>query len=267
MKRVEIDKIPIHLPEKIEKICLGARIYDSSCSPEARVYYIDRDEGYYLKSSAVGSLEREACMTEYFYKKGIGAEVISYTSGECDLLMTRAVCGEDCTYRAYLDDPKRLCDTLAENLRMLHEMNASDCPINDCVSEYIARAKENFRSDRYNKEHFPDSFGYRTAEEAWDVLSRGSDEIKSEVLIHGDYCLPNIMLNNWKLSGFIDLGQACIGDRHMDLFWGRWSIGFNLSLVGRGDGERFGERFLDAYGRDKVDTNKLKVISAAEVFL
>ena len=266
MKRVEIEKIPIYLPEKIDKICLGARIYDSSCSPEARVYFIDRDGGYYLKSGAVGSLAKEARMTEYFSKKGLGAEVISYVSGDVDLLLTRAVMGEDCTHRTYLDDPKRICDSLAENLRMLHETEASDCPRKDCVSEYIARAKENYLSDRYNKEHFPDSFGFRSGQEAWEVLSVGAKEIKNEVLIHGDYCLPNVMLNNWKFSGFIDLGQAGIGDRHIDLFWGRWSIGFNLSLVGRGDGEKYGERFLDAYGRDKVDSYKMKIISAAEVF-
>ena len=70
MKRILIDKIPARLPEEIERLCRGARIYDSSCSPEARVFFIDRDGGMYLKCAVGGSLKREAQMTEYFHKKG-----------------------------------------------------------------------------------------------------------------------------------------------------------------------------------------------------
>ncbi len=50
----------------------GASIYDSSCSPEARVYFIDKGNGYYLKCSDSGELEKEAEMAEYFYSKGLG---------------------------------------------------------------------------------------------------------------------------------------------------------------------------------------------------
>ena len=60
MKKTLIDKIPLALPEEIEKICRGADIYDSSCSPEARVYFIDRDGGYYLKVGGAGKLRQEA---------------------------------------------------------------------------------------------------------------------------------------------------------------------------------------------------------------
>ena len=40
----------------------GARLYDSSCSPEARVLYIEKDDGLYLKSAPLGTLSREADM-------------------------------------------------------------------------------------------------------------------------------------------------------------------------------------------------------------
>ncbi|MBO7197080.1 MAG: aminoglycoside 3'-phosphotransferase [Clostridia bacterium] len=269
MKKNEISCIPIALPNEMARICRGARIYDSSCSAEARVYYIDRDGGYYLKSAKAGTLKREALMTEYFYKKGLGAEMLSYLSAEGDLLLTRAVAGEDCTEAKYLDEPGRLCDLLAERLRALHETEASDCPIMR-IEEYLARAKANYFSDNYNKEHFPDSFGYRSGEEAYKVLCEGRSLLKNEVLLHGDYCLPNIMLDGWKFSGFIDLDHAGLGDRHIDLFWGRWSMGFNLMIHGKmteGEAKRYEERFLDAYGRDKIDNYSLSIIAAAEVLL
>lgn len=253
------------LPDKIGQLCEGAKIYDSSCSPEARVYFIDRDGGYYLKTAAAGSLKCEAEMTEYFSKKGLGARVLSYISGDSDIMLTTAVRGEDCTYKKYLEDPRRLAGLMGEQLRALHEIDAKDCPIPDVTSDYIARAEENYFADSYNKEHFPDSFGYRSGEEAYQVLTEGKDMLKNEVLIHGDYCLPNIMLDDWRFSGFIDLGDAGIGDRHVDLFWGRWTIGFNLRMIGARYDKAYEDRFFDAYGRDKIDENKLKTVAAISV--
>jgi len=128
------------------------------------------------------------------------------------------------------------------------------------TAEYIARAEQNYRTGNYDRSHFPDSFGYRSAEEAFAVLQDGKGTLKSDVLIHGDYCLPNIMLDGWALSAFIDIDGGGVGDRHIDLFWGAWTLGFNLNT------DKYRDRFLDAYGRDKVDNDILKIVAAAEVF-
>ncbi|MBO5747177.1 MAG: aminoglycoside 3'-phosphotransferase [Clostridia bacterium] len=259
MKKVKIDKI-VGVPKEFDVFLKGAEIFDSSCSPEARVYYIKSADGLYLKTAAKGTLQREALMTDYFHKKGLGAEVIDFKSLDNDWFLTTAVKGEDCVNEIYLSDPKRLCDTLAVTLRALHEIDFSDCPIKDRVSEYLTLAEENFETGNYDKSHFPDSFGYRSAKEAYKVLQEGKGALKNEVLIHGDYCLPNIMLDDWKFSDFIDVGNGGVGDRHIDLFWGTWTLWFNLNT------NDYYNRFLDAYGRDKVDTEILKTVAAAEVF-
>lgn len=260
MKRTLLDKIPDGLPDEVGRLLEGARIYDSSCSPEARVYFIDKDEGYYLKVAAAGTLAREAQMTAYFHSKGLGAEVLQYRSCDKDYFLTARVRGEDCVHEAYLGDPKRLCDLIATELRRLHEIDASDCPVRDRMGEYVALAEKNYREDNYDKSFFPDSFGYRSGEEAYAVLQAGRGAFRNEVLLHGDYCLPNIMLDDWKLSAFIDVGNGGVGDRHVDLFWGIWTLGFNLKTY------EYSDRFLDAYGRDKVNKDILKIVAAAEVF-
>ena len=84
--------------------------------------------------------------------------------------------------------------------------------------------------------------------------------MRRDVLIHGDYCLPNIMLDHWRFSGFIDLGFDGIGDRHIDLFWGTWTLWFNLKT------DKYRDRFYDAYGRDCIDSEQIRVVAAAEVF-
>ena len=260
MKKTLLTSLPEEIPADFQAILKGAPIYDSSCSPEARVYFLDRDGGYYLKRSGAGMLRREAEMTSFFHSKGMGAEVLRYlTSGEHDWLFTSAVAGEDCTHDAYRSDPRRLCDTVATELRRLHETDFSGCPVPDRNREYLALADENYRTDHYDKSHFPDSFGYRSAEEAYAVLQEGRGAFRREVLLHGDYCLPNIMLSDWRLSGFIDVGNGGVGDRHIDLFWGIWTLWFNLKT------DAYRDRFLDAYGRDLVDEEMLRVVAAAEV--
>ncbi len=259
MNKTLLDVLP-EFPEYISKIILNAEVFDSSCSPEARVYYIKKNGGLYLKSAAKGTLQREALMTHYFHKKGLGAEVLDYISEEKDWLLTVAVQGDDGVNEKYLSDPKRLCDTLAIALRDLHETNFSDCPVKDRLTEYFTLAENNYRTGNFDKSHFPDSFGYRSAEEAYRVMQEGKSALKNDVLIHGDYCLPNIMLNNWKFSKFIDVGNGGVGDRHIDLFWGTWTFWFNLHT------NEYYDRFLDAYGRDKVEIDVLKTVAAAEVF-
>lgn len=254
-------QIPGKVPQDIRRFISEADIYDSSCSPEARVYFIDKGNGYYLKCSGSGTLEKEAKMTEFFHSKGLGAEVLNYISDDGDWLLTTAVIGEDCTYEKYIMNPKRLCDTMACELRKLHETDYAECPVSDRTAEYLAEVERNYCTGNYDKAQFPDdSFGYHSAEEAYDVLTKGKDVLQSRVLLHGDYCLPNIILNDWKFSGFIDVGNGGVGDRHIDLFWGVWTLWFNLKT------NKYQERFLDAYGRDKADASVLKIIAAAEVF-
>lgn len=260
MKRTLLKSLPQDVPAEFLQFAAGTAIYDSSCSPEARVWLIDRDGGYYLKKNRAGELAREAEMTAYFHRKGLSAEVLAYRTDGYDWLLTAAVRGEDCTHQMYRDNPKRLCDTLAERLRALHEVDFSDCPVTDRTGEFLRLAEENYRTGNFDTSHFPDSFGYRSAEEAYAVLTAGKGVMKRDVLLHGDYCLPNIMLDNWQFSGFIDLGNAGVGDRHIDLFWGAWTLWFNLKT------DEYRDRFFDAYGRDCVDAELIRVVAAGEVF-
>ena len=248
-------------PKSLHPILSGGRVYDSSCSTRARVYYIDKDGGYYLKRSPEKSLAREAAMTKYFNSKGLAANVVEYfTSDGYDWMLTERVSGEDCTHAEYLADPERLCDTLAALLRELHEMNGDGCPVSDRMSGYFDKIKENYKSGEYDLSYLLPRVASLTVEEAYDLVMKNRDTLKSDTLLHGDYCLPNVMLDGWRFSGFIDLDGAGMGDRHVDLYWGAWTLKFNLKTdIYRG-------RFFDAYGRDRVDADMIDLVSVAEVF-
>jgi len=245
-------------PPELRPLLEGAKVFDSSCSAQARVLFIDRDSGYFLKTAAAGSLAREAEMTRYFHGKGLTVQS-AYFSQERDWLLTEKIPGEDCTAARYLEQPRRLCDTLAELLVTLHSMDHSGCPVRH-MDWYLADIPRKYRAGDYDSSHFPDSYGYASAEDAFRVLETKAHLLQSDTLLHGDYCLPNVILNGWKLGGFVDVGNGGIGDRHVDIFWALWSLGYNLKT------DKLRERFIDAYGRDKVDDERLRVVAAAEVF-
>ena len=259
MKRV-LTKLPEELPQAIMPYAQQAIIYDSSCSVRAQVYFLDKDAGFYLKKSEKGTLKKEAEMYNFFHRKGLAPEVIAYESGDYDWMLTRRVPGEDCIWQPYLDDPKRLCDTTARLLRQLHETDTQGCPISNRTADYISGAEKNYRAGIFDADYLPEKYKHLTDREVWQIAEQVSKEMKADTLLHGDYCLPNIILDNWEFSGFIDLDGSGIGDRHIDLFWGVWTLEFNLKT------DRYAQRFLDAYGRDMVNEDLLSAIGCLEAF-
>lgn len=248
------------IPSQFHPFFQGASVFDSSCSHAARVYFLDKGPGYYLKTASKGTLAKEAAMNAFFHSKGLGTQVLTYESLEKDWMLTLRVPGEDCIHPTYLADPIRLCDTTAQLLRMLHETDPAGCPVADRTADYLATARHNWENKAYDISLFPDNWGYASPEEAWAEIEKNGKYLQTDTLLHGDYCLPNIMLKDWEFSAFIDLDTGGVGDRHVDLFWGMWSLQFNLKT------DRYRERFLDAYGREKICPDLLRTIAAIEVF-
>ena len=260
-----MQKTPVTLdlhdfPTRFHPLLQDAAIFDSSRSPQARVWFIDKDSGYYLKKSAKDTLRREAEMTRFLHSKGLATTVLAYESMEEDWLLTAAIDGEDCVSAHHLADPARLCDTLGVLLRQLHDTDPTGCPIPDHTSTYLATAEKGYLDGNFDPSHIPQAAVYADRNAAWQYVQTHKHLLKNDTLIHGDFCLPNIILKDWQPAALIDVDHGGIGDRHIDLFWAIWSLRFNLGT------DQWRDRFLDAYGRDRVDEEVLRLIAAIEVF-
>ena len=77
---------------------------------------------------------------------------------------------------------------------------------------------------------------------ATDITGCPFGEAKpGRVLIHGDYCLPNVLVEQGRLTALVDLGQSGIGDPRDDFAAALWSLHYNY-------GPGFAREFLDSYG-------------------
>ena len=61
------------------------------------------------------------------------------------------------------------------------------------------------------------------------------------MVCHGDFCLPNALIGDTRVSGLVDLGQLGVADRWRDLAIATWSVTWNL-------GPGWESLFLEAYG-------------------
>ena len=260
MKMKKLNSLPNNLPKELISRFSECEVYDSSSSPEARVYFVDCDGGYFVKVGRPGSLKKEAAMTDYYHRLGLSAEVVSFKSRETDVFVTKKLLGHDLTSREYLDSPKKMAENMGIYLRELHELRAKDCPIENRTADYLSTFEEGYKIGRFDPSYIDVRLNLHDAEPAREYVIEHSHLLKSEALIHGDFCLPNVIFDGDRLSGYIDLGGAGIGDRHIDLFWGAWTLNFNLGT------EDYRDTFFAAYGKELVDEEKLLLISAIEAF-
>lgn len=189
----------------------------------------------YLKTAPAGTLERSAQVQEYFHAKGLTSPLVEFvTEGGRDWMLAKTVPGCYACDKRLKQDPERLARTLGETARMLHDMDASDCPLSSANERHL---------EAFEKEQGAPFGG--------DISI-----LKTDALIHGDLCLPNIFFDEYRFTGFIDLGDAGPGDRHFDLYNTMWSLNYNLKT------DQYNEIFLDAYGRDAFDAARYEVCTA-----
>lgn len=195
MKRTEIAFEIGTVPNAMRPYLKQATIYDSSCSEAAKTLFVEGAERTFLKICAYGSLERECRMTRFLHGLGIAPAVIAYESdGEQDYLLTEAVAGQDGAEVVHLEQPDRLASVFGESLRMLHSLPVDGCPYPHRTAELLAGAA--------GKEVDP------------GLVHRLGNFATDDVLIHGDYCLPNVILDRFSFCSFIDVGNGGVGDRH-----------------------------------------------------
>lgn len=142
------------------------------------------------------------------------------TEGDTDYTLMSRIRGRMACDDYYLERQEELTSLLAEALQMLWRVDPAGCPRERTIDAELAEARyrvEEHLVDLDNVE--PETFGpggFKYPEEllAWLYDHRPSYE---PVLSHGDFCLPNIFLENGAVTGFIDLGDAGIGDRWRDI--------------------------------------------------
>ena len=214
------DKSNISVPESIKLMTAGkSRRADGVGLSDATVTVFD---DCVLKIAPYRQRnERTVEVMRWLEDKLPVPKVLCYESdGEHQFLLMSRVPGRMACEEQFLKRPKELTERLAEAINMLWSTDVSDCPRVRDIDAELAEARyrvENGMVDTDNTE--PATFGpggFKDPEALllWLECNRPDCE---PVLSHGDLCLPNIFIDNGRISGLIDLGDTGVGDKWRDI--------------------------------------------------
>ena len=132
-------------------------------------------------------------------------------------------------------------------LRQIHDIDIKDCPFkqND-TDKLLNNALANIDVIYLEvKKEYPEM----TKQDIVEFLK--SNIPKDRVLVHGDYSLPNIIIDKEGNISVIDLGDVSISTKYFDLFY------LKKSMIRNKQSDKLDE-LLKAYGIDKLDDNYMK---------
>jgi len=117
----------------------------------------------------------------------------------------------------------------------------------------------NIRMGFIKNDDFKKSNNGKDPQSIYEYLKNNMESMCRDVLIHGDYCLPNILVNGADY-GFIDLGECGLGDPHKDYSTLEVSIKRN-----------FGEKYIQVFyehmdSRVQPDSNKIAYFKLIDQF-
>lgn len=150
-------------------------------------------------------------------------------------------------------------DILAQTLRDIHAVSVDSCPFRDTLEHELAEAERRIIMKKLDMDAFLEGTKGTTPTQVLAKLQATRGIIQETVFTHGDYCLPNVMIEKGRLSGIIDWGIAGVADPHRDFMAVADSIEYNL-------GPDWVERFFDAYGGPRPDKERIRYYKLLDQF-
>ena len=166
------------------------------------------------------SINQQVQMMQWLEGKVPVPKVLAYEveNGKSYLLMSKVNGVMSCD-SYYLEHPQELLEALAIGLKMLWEVDVKDCPVVRDLDGVLKEARIRVENDCVDVEDAePTTYGeggFESPEQLLEWLENHRPSFEP-VLSHGDFCLPNIFLENGQVKGFIDLGKTGVGDKWND---------------------------------------------------
>lgn len=203
----------------------------------------------FVKTGPAGTaLAGEAARMRWAGEHGLAVPQVVDAGGEggTEWLVTRALAGRDATAPDLKAEPRRLVSLLAGGLRAFHAAPAERCPFGLGVEEAIADAGRRAAAGLVAAGDLHAEHAHLTPQTFLAELRRLQPDSSGLVVCHGDYCLPNVLIDGWAVAGYVDLGGLTVADQWRDLAVATWSVTWNL-------GPGWEDLFLDSYEINRDD--------------
>lgn len=226
----------------------GATIYRLYGKPDAPELFLKHGKGS-VANDVTDEMVRLNWLTEFMPLPTIKHFI---RTPDDAWLLTTAIPGKTAfqVLEEYPDSGENIVDALAAFLRRLHSIPVCNCPFNSDRVFRLAQAQSRMNNGLVDASDFDDERNGWPVEQVWKEMHKLLPFSPDSVVTHGDFSLDNLIFDEGKLIGCIDVGRVGIADRYQDLaiLWN--CLGeFSPSLQ---------KRLFHKYGIDNPDMNKLQ---------
>ena len=245
---MNLSEIQKSLPENLVEVvsdCAWRQIH-LGLSP-SQVFRLESEnkKSLYLKISSRFpgfSLLQEKLKLEWLENRLPVPKVLLFVEDESvDYLLLSEISGNPASDDSLKSDIPRIIEQLAEGLKLIHGLPIENCPFDERLAYKIEIAQERFVKGLVDASEFDDERQGKTIENLARNLFETKPLDEDLVFTHGDYCVPNVILKDGKLNGFVDWGNAGVADRYQDIAILTRSICYNF-------GDEWQEYLLEIYG-------------------
>lgn len=220
MYYIDLRRIALNLPNKIKEI-IGGIPYSIDTIGMSNAKVICFEDMVLKIEKQQEESDNEHIMMLWISDKLPVPRVLCFEkhNGINYLLMSRIKGKMSCSSEL-LENPMHLVKLLADGLKMLWSVDISKCPFNNSIDNKLRQAEFRVRNNLCDMEDAePTTYGAEGFESPEKLLQWLKENKPDEELVfsHGDYCLPNIIIKDDKINGFIDLGRSGIADKYQDI--------------------------------------------------
>ncbi|MCM3745163.1 aminoglycoside 3'-phosphotransferase [Sporosarcina luteola] len=217
----------------------------------------------YLKVQPIHSVEHlfdEKEKLEWLEGKLPVPRVLFYGKDEAhEYLLMSEVKGVNASDQSHRDDLPSMLESLGTGLKTIHRVRIDNCPFIQSMDVKLVEAKNRVEQGWVDEDDFDEVRKGRKAIDLFEELIAKRPLNEEFVFTHGDYCLPNVIMEKQGVSGFIDWGRAGLSDKYQDLALAIRSITSNF-------GKEFVPFFLAGYGMRELDESRVAFYQLMDEF-
>lgn len=146
----------------------------------------------------------------------------------------------------------------AKLIKQFHSINYEGLPYNHDLKSKLKQVYQTVNKSEVKEQYFEREIKHLDGKQVYQLMMENMVDSEDLVLCHGDVCMPNIIMENNNLSGFIDIIGVGVCDRYLDIAIALRTLRYNLELYGYSLECEYIKLFKDSYGIDKLDCEKIK---------
>ena len=208
-------------------------------------------------------LLNEYIVSNLLYNYGFTTEVLDYFSSNKDYLIMEYVPKKSALEE--FDSIEKMATGMASALREFHNIKIPKDSLSPEECEILVRDPHKYMDVALANEEGNSAFkdyikqiNYSTVKDY--IIDNGHLFKVCDVIVHGNFSPANVFIKDGKLDKITNFSESHYGDRHFDIYYAMYTSAYYLGIL---DDEllleKFNNLFLDSYGRDNIDYERLRL--------